>query len=97
MQLYEEDNFSQYGDQLIHVVLKLRTFSLSFQDHQSSSQRSLMCAQMVTRMGLFGLGVPEIAVIAGVAVLIFGMCSQPPAVQCHRSYLCTILEVNGKC
>lgn len=28
--------------------------------------------QMVTRMGLFGLGVPEIAVIAGVFVLIFG-------------------------
>ena len=28
--------------------------------------------QLVTRMGLFGLGIPEVAVIAGVAVLIFG-------------------------
>lgn len=27
---------------------------------------------MVTRMGLFGLGIPEVAVIAGIAVLVFG-------------------------
>ncbi len=28
--------------------------------------------QLVTRMGLFGLGIPEVAVIAGIAVLVFG-------------------------
>jgi hypothetical protein len=28
--------------------------------------------RQVTRMGLFGLGVPEIAVIAGVIALIYG-------------------------
>lgn len=27
---------------------------------------------MITRMGLFGLGIPEVAVIAGIAVLVFG-------------------------
>ncbi|CAL8468629.1 g8169 [Coccomyxa elongata] len=33
--------------------------------------------RMVTRMGLFGLGVPEIAVIAGIAVLVFGPSKLP--------------------
>ena len=32
----------------------------------------MLYMQLVTRMGLFGLGIPEVAVIAGVAVLIFG-------------------------
>ncbi len=31
-----------------------------------------ICLQLVTRMGLFGLGIPEVAVIAGIAVLVFG-------------------------
>ena len=38
----------------------------------SLNQTCCIHVQVVTRMGLFGLGVPEIAVIAGVAVLIFG-------------------------
>ncbi|CAK0780559.1 hypothetical protein CVIRNUC_005093 [Coccomyxa viridis] len=33
--------------------------------------------KLVTRMGLFGLGIPEVAVIAGVAVLIFGPSKLP--------------------
>ncbi|KAK9809082.1 hypothetical protein WJX72_009099 [[Myrmecia] bisecta] len=33
--------------------------------------------RQVTRMGLFGLGVPEIAVIAGVVALIFGPSKLP--------------------
>lgn len=28
--------------------------------------------QRVTTMGLFGLGLPEVAVVAGIAVLVFG-------------------------
>jgi len=31
--------------------------------------------QRVTTMGLFGLGLPEVAVVAGIAVLVFG---EPP-------------------
>ena len=43
--------------------------------------------QMVTRMGLFGLGVPEIAVIAGVAVLIFGAATRTIVAQTACSAL----------
>ena len=45
--------------------------------------------QVVTRMGLFGLGVPEIAVIAGVAVLIFGAGGTPDS---RAASTCIILE-----
>ena len=40
----------------------------------SSSSRAyaVFPLQLVTRMGLFGLGIPEVAVIAGIAVLVFG-------------------------
>mmetsp|Transcript_23346 Transcript_23346/g.64773 ORF Transcript_23346/g.64773 Transcript_23346/m.64773 type:complete len:144 (+) Transcript_23346:184-615(+) len=38
---------------------------------------SMQARRQVTRMGLFGLGVPEIAVIAGVAAVLFGPSKLP--------------------
>lgn len=43
------------------------------------------CLQVVT-MGIFGLGGPELAVIAGVAVLIFGQC-----LLCFQRYCCALV------
>jgi len=37
----------------------------------------MQARRQVTRMGLFGLGVPEIAVIAGVAAVLFGPSKLP--------------------
>ena len=55
---------------LLKSLLKLKYILLSTNFHAILSKMLYM--QLVTRMGLFGLGIPEVAVIAGVAVLIFG-------------------------
>ena len=36
------------------------------------SSHTTCCIQKVVTMGLFGLGLPEVAVVAGIAVLVFG-------------------------
>ena len=55
---------------LLKSLLKFKYILLSTNFHAILSKMLYM--QLVTRMGLFGLGIPEVAVIAGVAVLIFG-------------------------
>jgi Sec-independent protein translocase protein TatA len=57
------------------AALRAASTSSSFVGQQLVQQRLLATprpARQVTRMGLFGLGVPEIAVIAGVVALIYG-------------------------
>lgn len=55
---------------LLQALLQFKYIVLSTKIPCSLSE--MLCMQLVTRMGLFGLGIPEVAVIAGVAVLIFG-------------------------
>ena len=59
------------------VVARAPSSSSAFMGHTVPQQHLRLAAprptRQVTRMGLFGLGVPEIAVIAGVIALIYGM------------------------
>lgn len=58
------------------IVTRVPSSSSSFIGRNISSQRIIAAprpTRQVTRMGLFGLGAPEIAVIAGVVALIYGM------------------------
>ena len=41
---------------------------------ESRASHAVVCRVQVTKMGLFGLGIPELAIIAGVSVLLFGKC-----------------------
>lgn len=58
------------------AALRAPSSSSAFMGHTVPQQGLRLAAprptRQVTRMGLFGLGVPEIAVIAGVVALIYG-------------------------
>ena len=58
------------------VAARVPSSSSAFIGHSMPQQGMRLAAprptRQVTRMGLFGLGVPELAVIAGVVALIYG-------------------------
>lgn len=80
----------------VRAVARAPSSTSAFMGHTMPQQRLRLAAprptcRQVTRMGLFGLGVPELAVIAGVVALIYGTL---PGISYRARHLSSVLCVH---